>query len=162
MLFWAWNGSLEGKIKSWRVKSGLRILIGGLLTEFNRFVISTVNLYEYKFFKIIPCGPSFRAIWIFTLSISDDFLMSEKLSVIIVIILRRNICLFWEAKFLKLPPKNKPKNQPILTSLIADSLNKRFFVHLQGSYEWKAQKNRHTLNSFFCQNFHYIFSFENM
>ena len=29
-----WNGSLSCKIKSWRVKSGLRILIGGLVTEF--------------------------------------------------------------------------------------------------------------------------------
>ena len=36
-LFWPWNGSIVGKIKSWRVKSVLRILIQGLNTELKSF-----------------------------------------------------------------------------------------------------------------------------
>ena len=39
MLFWPKNGSLVGKIKSWRVKKVLRILIWGLNTELKSFCL---------------------------------------------------------------------------------------------------------------------------
>ena len=46
--FSAWNGSLAGNIKCWRVKSGLRIMIGSHITKLQPFYL---ELARYNFDK---------------------------------------------------------------------------------------------------------------
>ena len=55
-LFWAWNGFLVGKIKSWRVKSGLRISIGGHVTEIYKLCLPIPSYKPIVHCRAVPVG----------------------------------------------------------------------------------------------------------